>query len=80
MACGSTLSQCHSAKLCKETSEDISVKMKRRARKSYGLEVNFEVCLVLGLRVINMTICLCSHLNIPNLLTITSSKKTFYYW
>ena len=39
-ACGVHIDQCHSIKLCREASEDISIKMKRRAENGYGLEVN----------------------------------------
>lgn len=55
-ACGSQVCQFHSIKLCKDASDDISVKMKRRALKGYGLsvsntsftdEVLTQICIIL---------------------------------
>ena len=45
-ACGGHFDQCHSIKLCAEANEDISIKMKRRVQRGYGLEVGRLVVIV----------------------------------
>lgn len=41
-ACGPQIQQFHTVKLCKESSDDISVKMRRRALKGYGIAAVME--------------------------------------
>ena len=53
-ACGRQIKECHTIKLCKEASEDISIRMKRRALKGYGLKVIYHKLMIY---------ILCHHLN-----------------
>ena len=41
-ACGYNILHSNSVSLCREASEDVSIRMKRRAQRGYGLEVSTD--------------------------------------
>ena len=41
-ACGRTLQQVNPAQISQSASEDISLKMKRRAKRGYGIQVRYQ--------------------------------------
>ncbi len=49
--CGQGIQHSNSVSLCREASEDISIKMKRRAQRGYGLDVGGDCESRLSLRV-----------------------------